>query len=362
MNKKILLTLVIFSSFFFVFALHAQQTFYFGVQAGAAFNLPDVSLKAIDTYQYKYGVYQYIEDNPSFTQSFAPTSDMMGPGYVNINLSPAIAASLYFGYEGNKYFGIRMGADLYYNVIDIFKFSINAKSEAGNFKMIGGTINYTYSFINIPLLATIHFANKKSFRMGIALGPFLYVPLGDIQAAYQLDTVVLSWFASNVIKQDLGAGFQAELLTEFKIGKSAITFNIGYSREFFKFFNSMVLNPELITSETITIPRYDRDTPAKRLAEVDELKLTVFQGVKATLGIKFNVQISGPPGTSAAPSGIDSNYFMIVGSQVEGPLKLIEIQKLCNAGIINSSSQVWKTGMDNWKNAETFEEIKPYLK
>jgi hypothetical protein len=372
MNKKILLALVIFLSFFFVFELHAQQTFYFGVQGGAAFNLPDANLQAIDTFQYKYGVYNHIENNPygsSYSESFTPSSDMMGDGFVNINLSPAIAASLYFGYEGNKYFGIRIGADLYYNVNDVFKFSIigiSTQSDKKPYMIIGGTINYTYSFVNIPMLATIHFVNKKSFRMGLALGPFLYVPIGDIQATYQLTTHVLlpsklPLPVSNIIKQDLGAGLQAELLTEFKIGKAAITFNIGYSREFLKFFNSMVMNPELMTQSTVTIPRYDRDAD-KRFSEVEELKLTVFQGVKATLGVKFNIQISGPPGASSAVSDIDSNYFMIVGSQVEGPLKIMEIQKLCNAGVIQANSLIWKTGMDDWRSAETFPEIEAYLK
>jgi hypothetical protein len=378
MNKKTLSISIIFLSFFFVFInaqpLHAQQTFYFGVQGGAAFNLPDANLQAIDTFQYKYGVYNHIENNPygsSYSESFTPISDMMGDGFVNINLSPAIAASLYFGYEGNKHFGIRIGADIYYNVNDIFKFNILAISpqsvEYPPYIIIGGTINYTYSFVNIPLLATIHFANKKSFRMGVALGPFLYVPIGDIQATYQLTSMVelpspLPLPVSNTIKQDLGAGFQLELLTEFKIGKAAITFNIGYSREFFKFFSSMVMNTELMTSDKITIPRYDRDTPAERFSEVEELKLTVFQGIKATLGIKFNVQISGPPGASGPVSDIDSNYFMIIGSQVEGPLKIMEIQKLCNAGVIKADSLIWKTGMDDWKSAETFEEITAHLK
>jgi hypothetical protein len=387
MNKKRISTFIIISFFFVLIStgqIYAQQVFYFGLQGGVGLNLPDVELNAIDTFEYKYGIYEYIKALNEYKgstvnfyrESFLPISDTAGDGFVNINLSPGVVASLYFGYEGNKYFGVRTGADLHYGVNDLFKFAFIAELTGvynsakypdvipppARHTIMTGSINYVYSFINIPLLATIHFVNKKVFRLGFALGPYLSIPLGDIEATYQVESAIERKPIAHMIKQDLGAGIQIEILTELKIGKKgAITLNIGYSREFLKFFDSMILNPELMSQSTITIPRYDMDAD-KRFDDVKERKLTVFQGVKATLGYKFNIQISGPPGTGTAVADPNANYFMIIGSQVEGPLKITDIQKLCNASVIKSDSMMWKTGMDDWKNAGTFQELAPYLK
>lgn len=331
----------LFLCFIFILLLKAaapvfsQQTFYFGIAGGAGIPILDFNKEAV----FQYEVVRNFSNNPQVT--FNPQSET----------APSINTSLYFGLEANKYFGVRLGADFYFLVnetapIDFYQIVSNKTSYY--FK---GTINYQYNLVNIPALAQVYFVNGNVFRLGIEAGPFFGFTLGGVERTVEGTSDDASIVAPGPETLDpiFTMGLQAGLISEFKIGRGALTFNIDFARDLYTSIETVMpeimQNPEAI----VTIP----DGTAEK-------KLTIFQAVKVSLGYKFNIQLSGPPsstGEAIIADDSNANYYIIVGAQAEGPLKISDLQGLHKRGILKADTMLWKTGMDNWTEAADFAEL-----
>ncbi|MDR3324876.1 MAG: GYF domain-containing protein [Spirochaetaceae bacterium] len=302
--------------------LNAQQAVVFGVEAGAAMNIFDYNKLAIRSYKVEL----------VNTTNFAAVQE---------GISLPIVASLFTGYEFSKNFGIRVGLDFYINATDKFLWT----------KLIDGTastpVSYTYSFLNLPLLANVYFLNGSVFRMGFSLGPYFSIPLGDVERTGPVGTYANAVYTAGpsgnvTIPQQSAAGIQAGLLTEFKLGPGALTCNLDFVRELWASNNAMLLSGDPV----IPLPG-------------DRQKATILQGIKITLGYKFRIALSAGAAEAAASGSPDDPaiYHMVIGAGTDGPYTMNDLTNLHQSDVLKPDTLLWKDGMANWENAESFPEL-----
>jgi hypothetical protein len=262
--------------------------------------------------------------------------------------------------------------------------------------------------LTIPILADIYFVNSKSFRMGFSLGPYFSIPIGDINAEFDAYSRPVSGVVPSIripartaaLKQSSTLGVQAALLSEIRIKNASITINLGFDRELYKWIDAlqltgMTVEPDSDGNRVVTIPDItDRDS---------EQKLSVFMAPKLTVGFKYSFMLKNKgaganttnetvtneavspelstviqtinsikassdvqttPAVPLAPVVIDetAKYFIIVGSQAEGPLLFSDLQKLHKGGMFPRNTMVWKNGIENWVEAEKLSEFAAFYK
>lgn len=293
--------------------ISAQSAFIFGVEAGAALNVVDYDRLAIRDYKIKYEM-----------------EDVLGFQAMQTTIGPPIIAAIFFGFDVSKYAGFRTGIDFYINVKDEFATTLYDKK----------VMTYKYSFLTIPLLANIYFLNTRLFRMGVSLGPYFSIPLGDIErTAPEYGTKPAQ---SGSIPQNYAAGFQAALLSELKLPKGAITLSIGYNRDLWTGYKPMIF------SSDTTIPNSSY-----------EQKLTIFQGIAVKLGYKFSILMGAPAAEKDESDGNDDQpvYYRVVGTEAEGPLSINDLKSLYQRSILRKDTQLWKDGLGNWQEAQSFPEL-----
>lgn len=344
--KKLYLYLIVLFSLGSGASLFAQQVLYFGLSGGVALPVIDFSKDAVF----------YYESVNKF-----PLGDLKVNFNPQADFAPSINTSLYLGFEANKYFGVRLGADFYFNVTEqaLIDFYSTDKSVEVN-----STISYQYNLVNIPLLSQLYFINGNVFRLGIEAGPFFGFPLGQInrtvEGAVKGDTsgttpVAITNPQAASLDGRLMVGIQIGLLSEFKIGRGAFTFNIDFMRNLYNSISPVMPDVMFDPEATIAIP-----------GEVTEEKITIFQGIKISIGYKFNFQLSGPPAQASneelTVSDNNINYYIVVGTQAEGPLKISDMRNLHRRGILKADTLLWKTGADNWTQAADLPEFAPLFR
>jgi hypothetical protein len=327
MMKKLFLCLIVLFSLGGAVSLFSQQVLYFGLSGGATIPVLDFDKDAV----YHYESVSAFEKGVKV--DFAPQADFI----------PSINASLYFGFEANKYLGVRLGADFYFLVTEKapvdFYHTDTSNKKVEDFK---GTISYQYNLLTVPLLMQLYFINKDVFRLGVEAGPFFGFPLGTVARTTDPSS------STKDLEQRFSVGLQLGLISEFKIGRGAITFNIDFVRDFYDSLSPVM--PDVMANPDATVAIPD---------SVSEGKFTIFQGIKVSLGYKYNIQLSGAPAaTTDVEVDVDNiNYYMVMGTQAEGPLKINEMRNLHRRGMLKADTMLWKSGMDNWAPAADFEEF-----
>ena len=76
-------------------------------------------------------------------------------------------------------------------------------------------------------------------------------------------------------------------------------------------------------------------------------------GIVSSIGSKINKREDDQP-----PALPFSSYHVVIDGNSVGPMKYEELKKLVEEGKIQSSSLIWKKGMESWAEAQTVEELK----
>ncbi|MDR2481302.1 MAG: DUF4339 domain-containing protein [Spirochaetaceae bacterium] len=335
MKKKT--SLIITAICFFVVntAAYSQDYFFFGANAGAFASVPtDWDAKA-----FFHNVYNPGPLNPD--QNYR---NFMYEQYDYFCIAPAL--SLLFGYS-TKYFSIQSGIEGFFNINENFliKKTISQKDPTA-------TVSYIYSSLHIPLQFDLYFLHFSKLKIGISLGPYFSIPLGDINKEWSGDYIFQPQSPKTTsVAQTLSSGAKIGLLSELSAGKNAFTFEIGYMHELFNGEDSLFLNA--MTSSN-----------GKANIAAPEQKITVLSGVQITIGYKFRIELNSDSSGNIKSSDISvgaAKYYMIVGGQVEGPLTINDLVSLIDKNLLNKDSMLWKKGMTNWAEAFTFKELAPLL-
>jgi len=361
MMKKLFFTAsVIFS--FNLNSLFALDAVSLGLSGGVNIGFTDFDREAMFEWQSLYA--------PEWI-----TGVELYPSPMQSVYSPAVNAALTVGIDFNKRFSFSTGLGLFLNISDNLMFTLykieeettgttddeNAEPAVKSvnkyvYKDLG--LNYTYSFLTIPLNFNFYLLNKPHYRLGIGFGPYFSIPLGDVSVSRDTESGAGSLSIEPedyTIPQSWGAGIQAGLLNQFNIKNFAITLDITYTREFFGGIDPLVIEQSFFGK-----------TSVGELTSHPEKKMSVFQAVSVTVGVKYLFKSKKSPLPAAAVEEPEDSgrlmksvkaYYIGLGNQAEGPYSLDDLTKLAGEGVFKTDTQVWKSGQKDWQDAKELEEL-----
>jgi hypothetical protein len=109
---------------------------------------------------------------------------------------PAFALNMFVGSRINDILSVQTGLDFYFN-----------ECVRLEFKGYTGSIDTTYSFVNIPILLRLEFNNN----WGFIAGPYISLPLGKAEEK------ITGISGSSKFEQDVVAGLEGSVFKVFKI-------------------------------------------------------------------------------------------------------------------------------------------------
>jgi len=362
-----------------IFALDSVSL---GLSGGANIGILDFNRDAM---------YNALDDVVTPAGNYIPLPDQNG-------FTPSINAALNVGIDFNKWFSLNTGLGFFLNVTDEILISriYTPKDDPIGYYTGKASVNYTYSFMTVPVNFNFYVVNTKMYRFGLGLGPYFTIPLGDVTrlingAVYNLKsgTATPSTIEiapkTDTIPQTMTAGIQAGILNQINIKNLAITFDIFFMREFCGGLDSMTMN---FTGSPTT------------LASDAQKKMSIFQGISASIGVRYlfkfkNTASSAAEKTAAAPTAKKAApaaekkevkapegseiteaeiitkpaetakiqpgpkvYFIAVGNQAEGPFSLDDLVNYYKKGVLKANTKVWKSGMQDWQQASAVKELK----